>query len=66
MIKATGAVATEIVATMKDRPLALALIIVNVLFLAMTTFVLLSVKEAGERRDKLMSELVASCHLKRE
>jgi hypothetical protein len=61
MIQATGKVATEIVATLKDRPLALALIVINILFLAMTAWVLFSVKESGERRDQLVSDLVTNC-----
>jgi hypothetical protein len=61
MIEKTGRVASEVVASLKDRPLALALVIVNVLFLAITAWVLFSVKESGERRDKLVSDLVANC-----
>ena len=61
MIEKTGKVASEIVASLKDRPLALALVIVNLMFLMITGWVLFSVKESGERRDKLVSDLVANC-----
>jgi len=32
-----------------------------VLFLAVTAFVLYNVKESGQRRDKLLSDMVATC-----
>ncbi len=55
--KVTG----EVVSSLKDRPLMLVVVILNVLFLAITAYVLSSVKESGERRDKLLTDLVASC-----
>ena len=61
MIQATGKAVSEVTAALKDRPLALALVIVNIAFLLVTSLVLWSVKESGERRDKLLSDLVVNC-----
>jgi hypothetical protein len=54
-------VASDVVSSLKDKPLALALVVVNVLFLAVTSYVLSSVKASTERRDKLITELVTNC-----
>jgi hypothetical protein len=54
-------VASDVVSSLKDKPLALALVVVNVLFLAVTSYVLSSVKASTERRDKLITDLVTNC-----
>lgn len=61
MIQATGKAVSDVASALKDRPLALALVIVNIAFLLVTSLVLWSVKESGERRDKLLSDLVVNC-----
>ena len=61
MIEAGGKAVSDVANVLKDRPLALALVIVNVAFLLVTSFVLWTVKESGERRDVLVSSLVANC-----
>ena len=56
--KVTG----EVVSSPEEtRPLMLVVVILNVLFLAITAYVLSSAKRSGERRDKLLTDLVASC-----
>jgi len=61
VIQATGKAVSDVASALKDRPLALALVIVNIAFLLVTSLVLWSVKESGERRDKLLSDLVVNC-----
>jgi hypothetical protein len=61
MIQTTGKIISSVTDGLKDRPLALALVLVNVLFLIMTSGLLYSVNEHGLRRDKLISDLVANC-----
>ena len=56
-----GKVATSTVEALKSQPLALALIIVNVLFLAFMMFIIHSLKETTERKDALLSELARNC-----
>jgi hypothetical protein len=65
MIQTTGKIVGHLTEGLKDRPLALALVLVNVLFLAVTSGVLYSVKQTGERRDKLISDLIQLCSPKR-
>jgi hypothetical protein len=61
MIQTTGKIIGHVADGLKDRPLALALVLVNVLFLIMTSGLLYSVNEHGLRRDKLVADLVANC-----
>jgi len=61
MIQSTGKAVSDVTAALKDRPLALALVIVNVAFLLVTSFVLWSVKQSGERRDKLIASVLETC-----
>ena len=61
MIESTGKAVSDVAGVLKDRPLALALVIVNIAFLLVTSFVLWTVKESGERRDKLVADLVTNC-----
>ena len=65
MMQATGKIVGHITEGLKDRPLALALILVNVLFLIVTSGVLYSVNQTGVRRDKLISDLIQLCQPKR-
>jgi hypothetical protein len=63
VIQTTGRVVGQVADSLKDHPLALALVVVNVMFLAMTSGVLYSVSKSGERRDKLLTDLVTNCRL---
>jgi hypothetical protein len=65
MIQTTGKIISSVADGLKDRPLALALVVVNVLFLIMTSGLLYSVNEHGLRRDKLISDLIQLCSPKR-
>lgn len=56
-----GKVASGVVEGLKDQPLALALIVVNVLFLAFTGYILHSLKDQAERKDALLHELATHC-----
>jgi len=46
---------------LKASPLALALVVINLLFLAWGVHVLNAVSEAGVRRDALLTQLVEKC-----
>jgi hypothetical protein len=56
-----GKVASGVVEGLKSQPLALALIVVNVLFIGFMAFVISSLKEQGERKDALLGELARNC-----
>lgn len=56
-----GKVATSTIDALKSQPLALALIVVNVLFLAFVMFIIHSLKEQGERKDALLGDLARNC-----
>ena len=57
MIEQSGKVATGVVDGLKQQPLSLALIVMNVVFLIGFAWVLNRVAEGGERRDKMLMEL---------
>ena len=62
MIKATGQVASDAVKGLAaGGPLALPLVVINVVCLAVVGYVLYKVSDAIERRDTLISELARSC-----
>jgi hypothetical protein len=56
-----GKVAGGIVEGLKSQPLALALIVINVLFLGFMGFIIHSLKEQGERKDALLGDLARNC-----
>lgn len=62
MIQYTGKVAGEAVKGLAaGGPLALPLVIINVVCLLVVGYVLYKVSDANERRDALISELARSC-----
>ena len=64
-IEAGAKVATSTVEAMKSQPLAIALIIINVLFLATMIWVLTKVAAVGHEnrvaQDKLIERIMADC-----
>ncbi|MGY3130131.1 hypothetical protein ACVWZM_000813 [Bradyrhizobium sp. USDA 4501] len=58
-----GKVASEAVAALRGQPLALALVVVNVLFLIGVGFMLREVSQAVQRKDVLLSQLAERCLL---
>lgn len=61
-----GAVASGVIDGLKQQPLVLALVVMNVLFLAGTGWVLNRVAESGERRDKMLMDLAQMCSAERK
>jgi hypothetical protein len=62
MIQATGKAAEEVARGLAaGGPLALPLVVINVICLLVVGFVLYKVDAAIERRDMLISELARSC-----
>ena len=62
MIEKTGQIASEAVKGLTaGGPLALPLVVINVVCLAVVGYVLYKVSDANERRDALISELARSC-----
>jgi len=61
MIHATGKVANNIVDGLKRQPLALPLVIINVVCLAVVGYVLHEISERASERDKLITELAMKC-----
>jgi hypothetical protein len=58
-----GKVATATVESLKSQPLALALIVINLLFIGFVSFVLYSLKDQAERKDALLGDLARHCVL---
>lgn len=54
-------VASGIVDTLKNQPLALALIVINVLFIAFVGFVIHGLADAEIRKDNLLADLARNC-----
>ncbi len=61
VIKASSKVATGIIAGLKGQPLALALLVVNAMFLGVMVFIVYELKGNGERKDTLIREMVQDC-----
>ena len=62
MIEKTGQLASDAVKGLAaGGPLALPLVVINVICLAVVGYVLYKVSDAIERRDTLISELARSC-----
>jgi len=62
MMETTGKVASEVAKGLTaGGPLALPLVVINVVCLAVVGYVLYKVSDANERRDALISELARSC-----
>lgn len=61
MIQATGKIAGAVVEGLRDQPLALALVVINVLFLGLVGYTLYQVSERGIARDALIAKLAQEC-----
>jgi hypothetical protein len=61
IVEEGGKVATGIIEGLKTQPLALALIVINVLFLGFMAFIIHSLKEQAERKDALLGDLARNC-----
>jgi hypothetical protein len=61
MIKATGEMGKSVIEGLKQQPLALPLVVVNVLALALVGYVLWIIAERSEARDALITELAKGC-----
>lgn len=55
----TGKVASGIVDSLKGQPLALSLLVINVLYLLFGAWLLLKVSDRSEARDKMIVQLAA-------
>jgi hypothetical protein len=54
-------IAVSVVDGLKAHPFALAVVVINVLFIAFTSYVLYALAQSGIRRDKLLSDTLAQC-----
>ena len=54
-------VAGDVVDALRQHPFALVIIIVNLAFLGASTWTMVNISKAGERRDALMSQLAKDC-----
>ena len=61
MIQATGKVATSVVEGLKAQPLALPLVVVNLLALGLVAFTLNEISKRSEARDTLILKLAQEC-----
>jgi hypothetical protein len=55
-------VARDIVRDLSNQPVLLALVVVNVLFLAFATYTMSHISQSAERRDAVMAELAKRCN----
>ena len=62
MIKATGKVASDVIDGLKAQPLALPLVVVNLLALGLVAFTLNEISKRSEARDGLIIKLAQECH----
>jgi hypothetical protein len=60
-IEEGGKVASGVIEGLKSQPLALALIIINMMFLGFTIYIIHSLREHAERKDALLSDLARHC-----
>jgi hypothetical protein len=61
MIHATGKVASSVVDGLKSQPLALPLVVVNLLALGLVAFTLNEISKRSEARDTLIIKLAQEC-----
>ena len=61
MIQVTGKVANTLVEALKNQPLALPVVLVNMMCLGLVAFSLYHIAERGAERDKLLGELMQKC-----
>jgi hypothetical protein len=63
MIQATGKVAHTLVEGLKNQPLALPLVVVNVLCLGVVAYVLHEISDRTAARDTLITKLAQECKM---
>ena len=64
MIKATGQIATDVVAGLKNSgPLAVPLIVINCAFLGVFTYFLIKINDRVEAKDAMIAQLVKDCRV---
>jgi len=63
MIHATGKVATTIVDALKTQPVALPVVVVNLICMVVVGFVLYEIAERARDRDKLILDLAKNCQV---
>jgi len=64
MIHATGKVASAVVEGLRGSPLALPLVIINMLALGLVGFTLHEISKRNESRDALLSKVIQDCSVK--
>jgi len=61
MIQATGKVANTLVEAMKNQPLALPVVLINIMCLAIVAYTLHSINSRVTERDKLLADVIQKC-----
>lgn len=61
-----GKVASTIIESLKGQPLALALVVVNLMFLVGGVYVLNDRRDSNVRKDALIADLVKNCVVHQE
>ena len=61
MIQATGKVANTLVEALKNQPLALPVVLINIMCLGIVAFTLYSISNRVSERDKLLAEIIQKC-----
>ena len=61
MIQATGKVASTLVEAMKNQPLTLPVVLINIMCLAIVAYTLYSINGRVMERDKLLAEVIQKC-----
>jgi hypothetical protein len=61
MIHATGRVAHTVAEALKNQPLALPVVLINVMCLAIVWYTLHSISGRVVERDKLLAEVIQKC-----
>lgn len=56
-----GKLTTGVAESLKGHPLALALVVINLLFLTGFAFTLREIAQAVERKDALLAEIASHC-----
>jgi len=61
MIQATGKAAQTVAEALKNQPITLAVVVINLICMAIVGFTLYSVSLRVSERDKMFAELVQQC-----
>jgi hypothetical protein len=54
-------IASGVVENLKGQPLVLALVVINLLFVALSFYTYRSIATSVERRDKIITDLIERC-----